>query len=123
LEGRPFEPGGVLEGHPAEPGVLEGRPLKTNCFERRVIFRVVRCRGKNLIEERHGDWHATRVDLGGFAELLERRVPLLTRGVGQALETCSKADANAAVFVACWLPLDAVLVPHAPPASSGLPDR
>jgi hypothetical protein len=69
---------------------------------------------KNLVQERLGDRHATRVDLTGLAELLERRVPLLIPGVGQALGSGGKAGADAAIFVA-RSPRDASLVRHAPP--------
>jgi len=71
-------------------------------------------RGKDLLQETLGDGHATRVDLAGLAESLECRVPLLIAGMGQALGTCGEADADAAVFVACWPPLYGVLVHHAP---------
>jgi hypothetical protein len=40
------------------------------------------CRSKDLLKERLADRPATRVDLTGFAELLERRVPALVGGVG-----------------------------------------
>jgi hypothetical protein len=54
-----------------------------------VVFSVVRCRSEDLLEERLGDRNATRVEVTGFAELLQRRVPLLVAGVGQALRTCA----------------------------------
>jgi hypothetical protein len=123
LEGHPVEPSFVLEGRPAEPGVaLEGCPIKTGCHEGRLVFRVVWCRRKDLFEERLGDRRAACVDLTGLAELLKRRVPLLIGGVGQALGSYGEADADAAVFVTCR-PLDASLVRHALPASSGPPDH
>jgi hypothetical protein len=116
-------PGGALEGHHVKADVaLEGRPIKTGCHEDRATFRVMWCRRKDLLEEHLGDRHATRVDLTGLAKLLERRVPLLIAGMGQALGSCGEAHADAVVFVACR-PRDGSLVHHAPPASSGPPDR
>jgi hypothetical protein len=129
VEGRPPEPGPAVEDRPDQPGfavgdrsaepgaAMEVRLLEPGCHECRVAVRVAWCGSEDPLKERLGDRHATCVDLAAFGELLERRVSLLIASVGQALRSCSEADADAAVVAACR-PVDARLVRHTPPASS-----
>jgi hypothetical protein len=111
----PFKSGVSSEGCPFEYGVgLKGRPIEPRCHEHRVVVFITRDSSKDLLKERLGDHHSSRIDLAGFVELPERRVPLLLASVDQALGSRIEANPDAALFIACR-PVDASLVHHAPP--------